>query len=59
MPSHVLFLTGVATSPLPSTDASRGSTALLDYCWVLTGGWDRWDTLDFSLIAIHHFITVY
>ena len=37
-----MFLTGVATSPQPSTDASKGSTALLDYCSVLTGGWDRY-----------------
>ena len=46
-PAYMLFLTGVATSLVTSTDASRGLTALLDYCWVRTRGRDRWDTCGF------------
>ena len=56
MPLHVLFLTGVETSPLPSTDASRGSTALLDYCLVLPEDGTDGIHVDFCLIAIHHLL---
>ena len=51
-PPHVLFLTGVdkLSSALQAwTDASRclHSTALLDYCWHLTGGLGNLDTYGF------------